>query len=181
MWRALTDPEVIETWSDADAEFEPRVGAEYALWDGSIVGEIVEVMPRKKLVQTWQPDTWERDDSVVTFTLTPIGNQTRVDLLHENVEAFDYEGTTEGWDLYYLGAIKRMFHAKPAGMKSAKKAKTAKRASAKKTRATSPMSSRLSQSRRWNKATTSLTASPQSAPTTSDNHSRSVDSSKRWL
>lgn len=125
VWRALTDPELIETWSDADAEFEPRVGAEYTLWDGSIVGEIVEIVPRKKLVQTWQPDTWARDDSIVTFTLTPVGKKTRVDLLHENVEASDYAGTNEGWDLYYLGAIKRMFDAKPA--KKARSTKLAKK------------------------------------------------------
>ena len=134
VWRALTDPEVIEVWSDADADFEPVVGAEYALWDGSICGEIVEVTPRKKLVQTWQPDNWERTDSVVTFKLTPVGKKTRVDLLHENVEAFDYAGTNEGWDLYYLGAIKRMFDAKLAkevrNTKPSKKTKTAKGKSA---------------------------------------------------
>jgi len=130
VWRALTDPEVIEVWSDADAEFEPRVGAEYALWDGSICGEIVEVVPRQKLVQTWQPDNWERDDSVVTFALTRVGKKTRVDLLHENVEDSDYDGTNEGWNLYYLGAIKRMLNAKPAkkvrNTKTAKKKKAAK-------------------------------------------------------
>lgn len=137
VWRALTDPEVIELWSDADAEFEPVVGAEYALWDGSICGEIVEVVPRQKLVQTWQPDNWERDDSIVTFTLTPVGKKTRVDLLHENVEDSDYEGTSEGWDVYYLGAIKRLFSTKLAkkvrNTKSAKKTKSAKgKAAAKK-------------------------------------------------
>ena len=124
VWRALTDPEVIEAWSDADAEFEPVVGAEYALWDGSICGEIVEAVPRKKLVQTWQPDNWERIDSVVTFKLTTVGKKTRVDLRHENVEEFDYAGTSEGWDLYYLGAIKRMFDTKLA--KKARNTKSAK-------------------------------------------------------
>ena len=142
VWRALTDPEMIEAWSDADAEFEPVVGVEYALWDGSIVGEIVEVTPRKKLVQTWQPDNWGRTDSVVTFTLTPVGKKTRVDLLHENVEAFDYAGTSEGWDLYYLGAIKRMFdtklakkirNTKSARGKTAAKKKVAARGKSKKT------------------------------------------------
>jgi uncharacterized protein YndB with AHSA1/START domain len=132
VWRALTDPEVIEAWSDADAEFEPVVGAEYTLWDGSICGEIVEVVPRQKLVQTWQPDSWERDDSVVTFTLTPVGKKTRVDLLHENVGDSDYEGTNEGWDVYYLGAIKRLFSTKLAKKAKAAKGKTAaKKASGK--------------------------------------------------
>ena len=114
VWRALTDPAMIERWSEADAEFEPAVGAEYALWDGNIGGEIVAVEPHKKLVQTWQPENWERDDSVVTFTLTPVGTKTRVDLLHENVEEFDYAGTRVGWHAYYLGAIKRMFDTKSA-------------------------------------------------------------------
>jgi uncharacterized protein YndB with AHSA1/START domain len=129
VWRALTEPEIIELWSDADAEFEPRQGAEYALWDGSIVGEVVAVVPRKKLAMTWQPDHWIVQDSLVTFTLTPVGKQTRIDLLHEHVEAFDYEGTREGWDAYYLGAIKRMFEkkiAKSRNTKPAKKAKAAK-------------------------------------------------------
>ncbi|MCI0476061.1 MAG: SRPBCC domain-containing protein [Anaerolineales bacterium] len=136
VWRALTEPEMIELWSDADAEFEPRQGAEYALWDGSIVGEVVAVVPRKKLAMTWQPGYWTIEDSLVTFTLTPVGKKTRIDLLHENVEAFDYEGTREGWDAYYLGAIKRMLDAKKTrNTKLAKKAKAAKGKIAKKAKA----------------------------------------------
>ena len=131
VWRALTEPEMIEQWSDADAEFEPRQGAEYALWDGSIVGEVVAVVPRKKLAMTWQPGHWTIEDSLVTFTLMPVGNQTRVDLLHEHVEEFDYAGTSAGWDLYYLGAIKRMFEKKIWNTKLTKKAKAAKGAKGK--------------------------------------------------
>lgn len=125
VWRALTDPALIEEWSGADAVFEPTVGAKYELWDGSFCGKIVEVIPNQKLVQTWQPDYWETDDSIVTFTLTPVGGKTRVDLLHENVEAFDYEGTKEGWELYYLGAIKQMLEEHNA--KPVKQTKTAKK------------------------------------------------------
>jgi uncharacterized protein YndB with AHSA1/START domain len=126
VWRALTEPELIEEWSGADAKFEPTVGVEYSLWDGSIVGKIVKIVPHQKLVQTWKPDDWTIENSVVTFTLTPTDDGTLVELLHENVEEFDFEGTTEGWDLYYLGAIKRMFEAKPRSAKPAKKAKAAK-------------------------------------------------------
>lgn len=130
VWRALTDPKMIQVWSGADAVFEPTVGAAYELWDGSFCGKIVEVVPNQKLVQTWQPDYWERDDSVVTFTLTPVGGKTRVDLLHENVEAFDYEGTREGWDLYYLGAIKQMLEERAPKKKPAKQTKTVKKVQA---------------------------------------------------
>ena len=137
VWRALTDPKVIREWSGASAEFPLDVGAAYLLWDGSISGEIVDVVPMQKLVQTWKPDDWTRTDSVVTFLLSPHGKGTRVDLLHVNVEESDFDGTTEGWDIYYLGAIKRMFEtrapkpkraaAKKQSAKVAKKAKAAKK------------------------------------------------------
>jgi uncharacterized protein YndB with AHSA1/START domain len=149
VWRALTEPRIIEEWSEAKADFPLQAGAAYSLWDGSIGGTIVEFVPLQKLVQTWKPQEWVRTDSIVTFTLLPQGNGTRVDLHHVNVEESDFDGTTEGWDIYYLGAIKRMFEAqkpkraaakkpagkKPAKSKAAKKTGTAKKAVKKKTAA----------------------------------------------
>jgi uncharacterized protein YndB with AHSA1/START domain len=128
VWQALTEDVVIQKWSAAAAAFVPQAGMDYSLLDGTIVGKIVEVVPNKKLVQTWKPNDWTIDNSVVTFTLTPVGKKTRVDLLHENVEEFDYEGTSEGWDIYYLGAIQRMFelHPKKPGSAKARNAKTTK-------------------------------------------------------
>ena len=132
VWQALTDQAIIEEWSGAETEFVPEPEAEYSLWDGSICGVIVSVEPNKKLVQTWKPDNWTIENSVVSFTLMPDGDGTRVELLHENVEDFDFDGTEEGWDLYYLGAIKRMLEAKPKPRNtiSAKEKKTAKRSQA---------------------------------------------------
>jgi uncharacterized protein YndB with AHSA1/START domain len=127
VWRALTDPKMIEEWSGAGAVFMLEVGATYSLWDGSISGEIIEVVQMQKLVQTWKPRDWTRADSIVTFKLTPRGNGTRVDLVHVNVEETDYDGTSEGWDAYYLGAIKRMLEAKPKSAKHAKTTKAAKK------------------------------------------------------
>ncbi len=142
VWRALTDQKEIQEWSGANAYFIPQAGAQYTLWDGTIGGKIVQVVPLRKLVQTWKPQEWTRDDSVVTFTLTPTRDGTRVDLLHVNVEESDYDGTTEGWDIYYLGVIKKMLekrNAKPAKAskptkKAAMKSKPKAKKSAKKAR-----------------------------------------------
>ncbi len=132
VWRALTDQKEIQEWSGANAYFIPQAGAQYTLWDGTIGGKIVEVVPLRKLVQTWKPQEWTRDDSVVTFILTPTRDGTRVDLLHVNVEESDYDGTTEGWDIYYLGVIKKMLEKRNA--KPAKTTKPAKKAAAKKSK-----------------------------------------------
>lgn len=134
VWRALTNVRVIRQWSGASAVFPRKQGGAYALWDGSITGKIVSLVPHKKLVQTWKPDNWTIEDSRVTFTLTPQVQGTRVDLVHENVEEWDYEGTEAGWDTYYLGAIKRMLETptvtKPAKKKSVQRAKQPKRVAA---------------------------------------------------
>jgi uncharacterized protein YndB with AHSA1/START domain len=136
VWRALTDPRIIQEWSGAAAEFPLQVGAAYSLWDGSIGGEILEVVPGERLVQTWKPVDWTRQDSFVRFILVPEEGTTRVDLVHENVEEADYEGTDEGWDIYYLGAIKRLLEAPAPKKRAAPKKKTApkKKAAAKKAR-----------------------------------------------
>ncbi|MBI5302368.1 MAG: SRPBCC domain-containing protein [Chloroflexi bacterium] len=132
IWRALTDARVIRKWSGADAVFPLKPGAAYSLWDGSITGEVLAIVPEKKLAQSWKPDNWTITNSVVTFTLTPTREGTRVDLLHENIEEWDYEGTETGWDNYYLGAIKRMFSAEPAKPRITKTAKSGNTKTAKK-------------------------------------------------
>ncbi len=135
VWRALTDPKEIQEWSGANASFVPVAGARYTLWSGDIGGKIVEAVPEKKLVQTWKPESWTREDSVVTFTLTWMKDGTRVDLLHEDVEESDFAGTTEGWDIYYLGAIKKMLEAR--GAKEAKAEGRKQKTGAKKAKAKS--------------------------------------------
>lgn len=135
VWAALTEPEIIREWSGADAEFPLEPGAAYSLWDGSIGGEIVEFVPGQRLVQTWKPQDWVRQDSVVTFTLVPHPDGTQVDLHHRNVEESDYDGTDDGWDTYYLGAIKRMLEERapePKKTPAPKRAAAPRRAAAKK-------------------------------------------------
>ena len=140
VWQALTDPRMIQEWSGAPALFPLEVGGTYSLWDGEIGGEILEVVPQQRLVQTWKPGNWVRRDSVVTFSLLPLDSGTRVDLAHDNVEEADYDGTNEGWDIYYIGAIKRMLEAEPN--KTGKKAAAAKRKPASKKAASRKVAAR---------------------------------------
>jgi hypothetical protein len=123
---------VIPQWSGAPALFAPEPETEYSLWGGDIGGRVLDVAPMERLVQTWKPQNWSTENSVVTFLLTPTDGGTRVDLVHENVEESDYEGTNEGWDIYYLGAIKKMLEAPAPRKRAAKKAAPKKKAATKK-------------------------------------------------
>lgn len=136
VWAALTDPEMIVAWSGQPAEFDATVGSPYKMWGEYVTGEIVEADAPNRLAQTWKPNDWTVEDSVVSFTLTPIDGGTRVDLVHENVQPEDFDGTNKGWDEFYVGALKKMLEAddemaEPAPAPVAKPAR-AKKAPAKK-------------------------------------------------
>lgn len=137
VWAALTDATLMTKWSGTRAEYDARVGGAYALWDDYVRGEILTCDPPKKLAQTWQPNNWAIQDSVVTFTLKKTRGGTRVDLVHENVQPEDYNGTANGWDEFYIGALKAMLESenpKPKP-KQIKRAARTKKAAAKAKRA----------------------------------------------
>jgi uncharacterized protein YndB with AHSA1/START domain len=83
MWRALTQPHLIEEWLMKN-DFSPVVGHRFKLrgeWGGVLDCEVLEVEPAKTLSYTWN---FAHDDpaynlrSVVTFTLTPTGTGTHL-------------------------------------------------------------------------------------------------------
>jgi uncharacterized protein YndB with AHSA1/START domain len=148
VWEALTNPELMAQWSGQRAEYAANVGSPYKLFDDYVVGEIVEADAPSRLTQTWKPNDWTVEDSIVSFTLTPVEGGTRVDLVHENVDPGDYEGTNKGWDEFYVGALKKMLEAddemaepapKPAKKAAPKKAPAKKKIVAKKSAAKKPV------------------------------------------
>ncbi|MGQ0829717.1 MAG: SRPBCC domain-containing protein, partial [Bacteroidota bacterium] len=110
-FEALVNPEIIQNWSQDEAKMGPEVGAKFSLWGGQMFGTNLEVVKNKKLVQEWCYDQWEKP-SKVTFTLKTKGKKTIVDLLHEEVPEKSVNNISDGWDAFYLGAIKKMFEEK---------------------------------------------------------------------
>jgi len=108
---ALVNPDTIQHWSGDEAKMGPDVGDTFTLWGGQMFGTNIEVVKNKKLVQEWCYDQWEAP-SKVTFTLKPKGKKTIVELLHEDVPEKSLRSIDEGWDAYYLGAMKDMFEEK---------------------------------------------------------------------
>lgn len=108
---ALVNPNIIQNWSEDEVKMSAEVGAAFSLWGGQMFGTNLEVVKNKKLVQEWCYDQWEKP-SKVTFTIKVKDKKTIVDLLHEDVPEKSVNSIADGWDAYYLGAIKRMFEEK---------------------------------------------------------------------
>lgn len=108
VFKALTNPKIIEQWSGAPATMSARKGSTFSLWDGWNYGKNLEVVRNEKLVQEWRSQEWE-EPSKVTFTLKGKGRKTEVELTHENVPDNGYKKYSDGWKEYYLGAIRKLF------------------------------------------------------------------------
>lgn len=108
---ALVNPDTIQIWSGDEAKMGPEVGDTFTLWGGQMFGKNLEVVKNKKLVQEWCYDQWDTP-SKVTFTIKAKGKKTIVELLHEDVPEKSFKSINEGWDAYYLGAMKDMFDEK---------------------------------------------------------------------
>jgi uncharacterized protein YndB with AHSA1/START domain len=108
VWRALTDPELLEEWLLPTIDFKLELGAsfkfktqEFPGWDGTVQCQFVEIEAGRKLSYRWVVGDMEID-TVVTFTLEPTEQGTRLSLVQtgfkpENRQAFG--GQRYGWKM----------------------------------------------------------------------------------
>jgi uncharacterized protein YndB with AHSA1/START domain len=107
LWRALTDPTMMDEWGAGPAEMDAKSGGEFSQWGGDIHGTVTEIDPPNRLVEEWYGGEWAQPSTAV-FTLATVGGDTRVSLEHTNVpddEAADFDA---GWDDYYFGPIREL-------------------------------------------------------------------------
>jgi uncharacterized protein YndB with AHSA1/START domain len=80
-----------------------HAGAEFRAFDGGLQGTILQVAPKRLIVQSWRASGWKtRDiDSTLILTFWPEGEGARIELVHVNVADHDFAGVSEGWEIYY--------------------------------------------------------------------------------
>jgi len=104
IWRALTQPHLIEAWLMKN-DFKPATGHRFRLsadW-GGVDGEVRAVVPNETLSYSWET----RDlTSVVTWTLTPTATGTRLRMEQTGFKADQrsyYQGAAVGWKRFFTG------------------------------------------------------------------------------
>lgn len=106
VWRALTQPELLEQWLLPVVGLHLRPGAEFTFktqaypgWDGTVSCRLVEIETHRKLRYTWSVPFL---DTVVTFTLTPTGRGTRLSIEQSGFAAHqkrELGGARHGWNM----------------------------------------------------------------------------------
>lgn len=107
VWRAITDPELLAEWLLPVVNLQLEPGAAFTFktephpgWDGSVNCRVLEIEPQRKLSYTWV--VGDMLDTVVTFSLTPTGEGTRLSLVHSGFkpgQKQNFGGARYGWRL----------------------------------------------------------------------------------
>ena len=105
----LTNPLTIQLWSGEEAEMKEEIGFEFSMFEGSILGKILELEKGEKIVQQWF--FGEQDEpSIVTIKLHPKGNYTSLELRHTNIPDEDFEEIVEGWNSMYMSRLMEFYN-----------------------------------------------------------------------
>jgi activator of HSP90 ATPase len=110
VYTALTNPISIRLWTGEEAVMSTEPGAEFSMWEGSIVGKNLEFEENKKIVQQWYFGE-ASTESIVTFKLHPHEVGTSLEVRHTNIPDEDYEDIVEGWNDMYYGNLIEFFRA----------------------------------------------------------------------
>ncbi len=114
IWKTLTSGDLISRWLMPVTGFEASIGKDFTYktrpageWDGTILCRVLEVVQNERLSYSWtggheaNTDYGAPLDTIVTWTLMPVDQGTRVQLIHagfvlpRNQNAYTVMG--EGW------------------------------------------------------------------------------------
>lgn len=110
VWKALTDKAQMKEWYFDIPDFSLEPHSEFSFYgEGSEEkyqhhGEILEVIPERKLKHSWSYPSISKDKTILKWELTPEENATLVTLTHKGIENlhhlgqdFSHESFEKGW------------------------------------------------------------------------------------
>jgi activator of HSP90 ATPase len=118
VYEAYTTAQRIMAFTQSPATFEAGPNGKFSMFDGSVHGENVELVPGEKIVQKWRFGNWE-DGVYSTVTMTfkqPEPGNTILTLVQTGIPAEDKFGnhnvidqTENGWKNLIFGRIRQVF------------------------------------------------------------------------
>jgi activator of HSP90 ATPase len=114
LFRMYMDPSTHEAITGAPVTIGVEVGAEFRAFDGMLSGSTLAVVSPKLIVQSWRSGNFDAGDpdSTLILSFCPEGEQGRIDLVHLDVPAGDFQGVTEGWEKFYWGPWRKYLESR---------------------------------------------------------------------
>ena len=109
VYEALMDSRKHSKFAGAKASISRRVGGRFTAYDGYIEGINLELVPDKKIVQSWRGSDWPKGHySRATFILKEIKEGTQLTFTQTEVPEDQYDSISQGWRDYYWKPMKKM-------------------------------------------------------------------------
>ena len=106
VWRALTDPALLEQWLLPVVDLRLEPGASFMFrtqpqpgWDGTVSCRVLEIEPHRTLRYAWDVPFLK---TVVTFTLAPTASGTRLSIVQSGFapqQKREFGGARYGWTM----------------------------------------------------------------------------------
>ncbi len=109
VYAALMDSKTHSRFTEAKAVVSRRVGGSFTAYDGYASGKNLELVPGKRIVQTWRANDWPKGVySRLTVRLQKTGSSTRLTFTQSRIPARHYATIKRGWIEYYWKPMKEM-------------------------------------------------------------------------
>ncbi len=109
VYEALMDSKKHSTLTGDKAVISREVGGKFSAFDEYAEGVNLELVPDKKILQTWRASDWpEGISSKVTFALKAAAGGTQLTFLQTGVPEEFAGDVSQGWRDYYWAPLKEM-------------------------------------------------------------------------
>ena len=103
------DTEKHSAFTGDDANISREIGGSFIAYGGYIEGKNLELVPNKRIVQSWRGSDWpEGHYSHVTYLLDEVGDTTNLTFTQTDVPEEFHDDIYQGWYDYYWEPMKEM-------------------------------------------------------------------------
>jgi activator of HSP90 ATPase len=109
VYEMLMDSRRHSKFTDAKASISRKIGGKFTAYRGYINGVHLDLVPDKKIVQSWRGSDWpEGHYSKATFSLKKVKNGTRLTFTQTGVPDQHDADINQGWRDFYWKPMKEM-------------------------------------------------------------------------
>lgn len=110
LFDALTREDMVTAFTRGYVKQELFKGGDFVYFGGNISGTFEDIVPNKKLVQTWRYKQWPSGHySTVLIELEEKEDHTELNLTQTMIPSSEYEMTRQNWQRYYWDSIRSAF------------------------------------------------------------------------
>jgi activator of HSP90 ATPase len=109
VYEILMDSRKHARFTGEKASISRKTGGKFTAYAGYINGVNLDLVPDKKIVQSWRGSDWpEGHYSKVTYSLKKVKSGTRLTFRQSGVPEKHYKDIHQGWRDYYWGPMREM-------------------------------------------------------------------------